>query len=144
MTRFVIAHPGWSKGSSGDFSDSTNWTALGTEAPFALAVLTTERNGVSLRPPFASKPIGHLTKNHAGPEMPFGDVVRVWHLPVGHEHEQVPAIGEHAFVQLASRLTHRDRRDDAIEPTIEVIMILLQRRVLQRVPSPPDGDGTQQ
>ena len=40
----VIAHPGSSNGSTGDFADSTNWTARRTEAPFALAVLTTERN----------------------------------------------------------------------------------------------------
>jgi hypothetical protein len=40
----VIAHPGSSNGSTGDFADSTNWTARRTEAPFALVVLTTERN----------------------------------------------------------------------------------------------------
>ena len=40
---WVIAHPGSSNGSKGDFADSTNWTARSTEAPFALAVLTTER-----------------------------------------------------------------------------------------------------
>ena len=40
----VIAHPGSNSSFTGDFGDSTNWTARGTEAPFAFAVLTTERN----------------------------------------------------------------------------------------------------
>ena len=27
--------------------------------------------GIGFRPPFAAEPVGHLAKDHAGPEMPF-------------------------------------------------------------------------
>jgi hypothetical protein len=44
LTPTVITHPGSNNGCSDDFADNTNWTARRTEAPFAFAVLMTERN----------------------------------------------------------------------------------------------------
>ena len=76
--------------------------------------------------------------------MPLGDVVSIGHRLIGHEHEQMRPVGEHAFVQLAAGFAHRDRRHDPIQPAVEVIEILLQCGVVQRLAPPSDGDGAQQ
>jgi hypothetical protein len=54
------------------------------------------------------------------------------------------AVGGDALAQFAPRLADRKRRHDPIEPAIQIGVILLQRGVLQRVSSPPDGDRAQQ
>jgi hypothetical protein len=53
-------------------------------------------------------------------------------------------VGEHALAQLAARLANRDHRQDPVEPAVEVIEILLQGGVLQRLAPPADRDGAQQ
>jgi hypothetical protein len=53
-------------------------------------------------------------------------------------------VGEHALVQLADGLANRDHRQDSVEPAVEVIEILLQGSVLQRLAPPADRDGAQQ
>jgi hypothetical protein len=53
-------------------------------------------------------------------------------------------VGEHALVELAPRFANRDRRDDPVEPVVEVIEIRLQSGVLQRLPPPADRYGPQQ
>ena len=74
----------------------------------------------------------------------FRVVVGVGHIAVGDEHEQMRPVGGDALAQLASRLADRDRRHDPIEPSIQIGMILRQRRVLQRISSSSDGDRAQQ
>jgi hypothetical protein len=53
-------------------------------------------------------------------------------------------VGEHALVQLAAPLADRDRRQDSVEPAVEIIEILLQGGVLQRLSAAADRDGAQQ
>jgi hypothetical protein len=92
----------------------------------------------------AAKAVGQLSEDDAGPQMPLGDVVGIGHRPVGHEHEQMGAVGAHALVQPTSRLSDRDRRDDPVQPAIEIIQILLQGGVLQRRAPSSHRDGAQQ
>jgi hypothetical protein len=47
-------------------------------------------------------------------------------------------------VQVAARLSERDRRHDPVEPAIEVIEILLKGGILQHLAPPSNGDGAQQ
>ena len=76
--------------------------------------------------------------------MPLGHIIRGRHGPVGHEHEQMGAVGEHALVQLAARFANRDRRHNPVKPAVQIIEILLQGRVLQHLPPLSDRDSAQQ
>jgi hypothetical protein len=76
--------------------------------------------------------------------MPLGHVVRVRHCPIAHENEQMRPVREHALMQLAARFTLRDGGHDPVEPTVEVIEVLLQGGILQRLSPPSDRDGPQQ
>src|ERR1700761_6379201 len=49
-----------------------------------------------------------------------------------------------ALAQLAPRFAKRDRYDDPIKPTIQIIEVLRQRGVLLHLSPSSDGDGTQQ
>jgi hypothetical protein len=54
------------------------------------------------------------------------------------------SVGEHALVQLAARFSERDRRHDPVESAVEVMEVLLQRHVFQRLSPPSDRHGPQQ
>jgi hypothetical protein len=73
--------------------------------------------------------------------MPLGHVVRVRHCPIAHENEQMRPVREHALMQLAARFTLRDGGHDPVEPTVEVIEVLLQGGILQRLSPPSDRDA---
>ena len=76
--------------------------------------------------------------------MPLGYIVGAGHRSVRHEHEQMRPVGEHALVQLAARFADRDRRHDPIESAVEIIEVLPQGGVLQRLASATYCDGAQQ
>jgi hypothetical protein len=100
--------------------------------------------GIGFGSTLAAEPIRHLAEDHAGPEMALGYVVLVRQIPVGHEHEQMRPVGEHAFAQLSPPVANRDRRDDPVEASVEIVKILPEGCVLQRLSPSPDRDGTQQ
>jgi hypothetical protein len=50
-------------------------------------------------------------------------------------------VGEHAFVQLTASVARRDRRHDPVEAAVEVIEILPQGGVFQRLAPLSDGNG---
>ena len=48
-------------------------------------------SSVGVRAPFRAEPVGHLAKDHAGPQRAFEGVVGGRHVAVRDEHEQVLA-----------------------------------------------------
>jgi hypothetical protein len=100
--------------------------------------------GVGFGTPLAAEAVSDFAEDHAGTQVPLGHIIGVGHAPVGDEHEEMAAVGGNALAQFAPRLADRDGRHDAIEPAIQIGVILLERGVFQRVSSPPDGDRAQQ
>ena len=76
--------------------------------------------------------------------MAFGDVVGGRHVAVGHEHEQMRSMSPDALAQLFAVAPTRRGGHNAVEPSVEIGVILRQCGVEQARSPSSDGDRAQE
>ena len=99
--------------------------------------------GIGVRAPFGAKAVCHLSEDDAGTQRALGAVVGGRHGAVGDEDEQMRALAGDAAAQFLGDLAAARQCHQAVQPAVQIGAILCQRAVAQRLPSSPDGDGTQ-
>ena len=92
-------------------------------------------------PPCAAETVGDLAVDRAGAQRPLRAVVGRREIPVLDEDEEMTADLPDDRLQLAAGRVARDQGHEAVEPTVKVGLVALERCVGEAIAPPPDGAG---